>query len=296
MGQDILQEGSGDKNKIIDFISRNRIKKADFVVAKSKYIMDKLLLWGIPNEKVKLNYWGIDLNYFKPGDKSNARKKLGLPNDKKIILSPRSFAEHYNLHLIAESFVKSLETLPDCEIIFLGRASDQKYIERIKNILAEKNCLDKAHFIFNISQNEILDYYHSADLALSISRTDGFPSALFELMACRVPVIAGNIPHLNELLTDKKNVFLNDLTVQSLTEKINWAFDPGNKTILNDIVEKGYQTVHKYGDIQKNSLEFMKNISALNHIHKRSSYFSSIIFVVIDKIITSLIHRKKRIY
>ena len=258
MGQDILREGAGRTSPLQFFFLRTSVRKADYICAKSRYIIKRLNEWGINKKKIGLNYWGVDLSIFKPGDKTAAKKKLGIPLNHRIILSSRAFAQHYNIHLIAEAFANLAKEDSNVEILFLGRPSDKEYVSKVKKILEVNSCEKRAHFIFNVRVNDIVDYYHAADIAVSISRTEGFPNTIFEMMACKVPVLVGRINHVTELLEDKKNVIFCNLESDDIYKKLIWAFDSDNSKDLGKITLHGLKLVEKFGDIKKASLKVGK--------------------------------------
>ena len=263
MGQDILREGAGRTSPLQFFFLRTSVRKADYIFAKSRYLIQRLNDWGINKKKIGLNYWGVDLDLFKPGDKTAAKKKLGIPVNQRIILSSRAFAQHYNIHLIAEAFANLAKEDSNIEILFLGRPSDEKYVSKVKKIFEVNNCKKRAHFIFNVGVNEIIDYYHAADIAVSMSSTEGFPNTIFELMACKVPVLVGRIHHLTGLLEDKKNVIFCNFDSNDIYKKLIWAFDSNNSNELYQIKLEGLKLVEKYGDIKNNAMTFVNEINSL---------------------------------
>jgi glycosyltransferase involved in cell wall biosynthesis len=268
MGGDILHnEQDRQRTALERLLVRRAVKKADFIYAKSGYILKRLNKWGIL-DNVDVNYWGADLNRFVPGNREIFKKKLTRGKDKKIILSTRMFSPNYNIDLIARVSCNIARNNPEVEMIFMGKHSNKDYYDRVNRIIDEAGLSDRATFIPEVGINEITDYYQAADVAVSLARSEGFPNSVLEMMAVKTPMIVGKIPQIEELLRDGENALLCDLNGESLEQKLRWALDEKNAPEIQRITENAFQTVKKYGDLDRNAHRFVQEIKKLNSRRK----------------------------
>ncbi len=253
MGHDLLNdEGDSQVSSIEKQLVIECLKKCDFIFAKSEYLISRLHNRSIKNN-IYLNYWGISFNNLVKFNKKEIRKQLHLPQDKILILSMRAFEPRCNIDIVTQSFINLRKINDNFEIIYLGQQVVSEYYIKIKKLLAENNCSDAAHFYLNQTFQDVLYFYSACDVAVSIAKSDGFPNSVLELMAMKVPLIVGEIPHVKELLNHKKNSVLCTIDTIDLENKIQWVLSDTNKTELEYILDNGADTVMKFGDLDNNA-------------------------------------------
>jgi glycosyltransferase involved in cell wall biosynthesis len=96
-------------------------------------------------------------------------------------------------------------------------------------------------------------YYSSADVVVSISSNDSQPNCMLEAMACKTPVIMGDIPQIKEWVSDGVNGFLvpcrdQNLLSQTITEVLNMDDNRSSK-----ITSKAYEQLKEKAEMNKNS-------------------------------------------
>ena len=151
----------------------------------------------------------IDVDIFKPGDKRESRKKLGLPQDKLLLLFDAEEAS--DMRKGARYLVEALKILVDSfpvfkekvEIMVFGKISGRDREAIPVNI----------HNLKHGDTRRMISIYTAADIFVLPSLQDNFPNAVLESMACGTPVVAfstGGIPemirhHHNGFLAESKN-------------------------------------------------------------------------------------------
>jgi glycosyltransferase involved in cell wall biosynthesis len=160
----------------------------------------------------------IDIDVFKPCDKSEARKKLGLPQDKKLILfgaanvsDPRKGIMHLisALNKLAEN-----ENKNSIELIIFGKNSEH-ISGKLPFIVYAMNYVSNTESIVNL--------YNAADLFVLPSMEDNLPNTVMEALACGLPVVAFNTGGVPEMVTHKQTGFLASLgNEQELAEGLHY--------------------------------------------------------------------------
>ena len=201
------------------------LKRADYIAPDclrvKKLIMDE---YGIPEEKIFIFYWGVDLNMFYKGTNSGKKRdKMGW-SDKKIIIMNRHFEEVYGVTDFVESLPYILEKQEDVRVFLIGDGSlRDKILERIK----KHNLHEYVYAPGRVSREEMVEYLNNADLYVSSSLSDGTSVSLLEAMACELPIVCTDIPANREWIKDGYNGYLVPLkNPEKLAERI--------LTVLND--------------------------------------------------------------
>jgi glycosyltransferase involved in cell wall biosynthesis len=186
--------GSDINDKSIRKFSRLAAILSNHIILVSPAFIGKL--------KIKRNFsvipCGIDLNNFYPISKSEARQKLNLGINSKIIL-------------------------------FAG-ASENK----VKNfILAERaiNLLDfKVQLIElkNFTREEVNLMLNGCDVALLTSFSEGSPQFIKEAMACNCPIVATEVGDIKLIFGNSDGCYLTQFDEVEIAGKIRMAFEFGN--------------------------------------------------------------------
>jgi len=194
-------------------------------------------------------YNGIDLKLFYPAenaDKENAilfTGRLGVGKGLPDLLK------------IAQLLKKSN---PVIKIYVIGSGP----LGRFMNRQLIKMGLSNIIMIPNLPHEKLVGYYQRARLYVLPSYYEGFANSLLEAMACKLPVVATNIPSIQEQIDDKINGYLvNQGDISGFHEKISELLNnpekcqqfgnAGRNKVLNrftwkhvgDLVETQYQQV-----------------------------------------------------
>ncbi len=185
----------------LERVKRNIYNQTDFtIVTPSRWLKDKVEQSLLGEKEIHLIYNGIDAQIFKPYPKEEARKKLNLPFDKKIILSvvKRGQSNPWKGGNYINDSIKALRDRQDVTFICVGGEIANPQVINIPFI----------------EEEQILAFYYSAsDILLHPAIAETFGLTIAEGMACGLPVISfqtGSIPELvdhgfNGLLAEYKN-------------------------------------------------------------------------------------------
>ena len=82
-------------------------------------------------------------------------------------------------------------------------------------------------------RDEMLDFYHSLDVYVCVSRTEGTPNPCLEAAACGLPVVTTRVGNMPELIRDGENGFFVERDAADIAEKLRWLRDdPGLRDCL----------------------------------------------------------------
>ena len=164
------------------------IKYADRIIASSKYTKDDIVkTFEIDPQKIEVIHFGLDHQLFKPRDKNECRKRLGLPLSKNIILHVGNETPRKNVSLLIQAFHKLHNLANDVMLVRIGERKKGTY-DLIKGLGLENSVL----YFNGISDEELAYSYNAADLFVFPSIGEGFGIPPLEAMASGCPVIGGD--------------------------------------------------------------------------------------------------------
>lgn len=143
-------------------------------------------------KKYNLNY-NIIPNGFHI-DKLNDLKKVTKSN-KYMILSVGNYSVNKNEKDVLEAF--KLSNIENCDLIFIGKEKNAYYNKLVnyynENLHIFKKDNKSVEFLINIPYMDILNYFYTADLFVTASKTEYFPLVILESMATKTPFISYDI-------------------------------------------------------------------------------------------------------
>lgn len=135
---------------------------------------------------------GIDTERFLPGEKTTARKDLGLPQGN-IIIGCSGRLEKVKGQ---EVLIKAMSWLP--ENIHLALAGSGSYESQLRECANNLLLKSRIHFLGRI--DEMPTFYQALDIFCLPSHNEGFPLSPLEAQACNIPSIVTDVGGAHETL------------------------------------------------------------------------------------------------
>ena len=142
--------------------------------------------------KIEVILNGIDIHKFIPGP-------LDKIEENRIITTASADIPLKGLKYLVEALPKILRHFPKTKLTVIGKSPSDSEVSRLIDNL-ELN--DVITFKSGISENEIVDLYHSSQIAVIPSLYEGFGFGAGEAMACGVPLISTHSGGLKEVVGD----------------------------------------------------------------------------------------------
>ena len=179
------------------------LKDADRVITVSRKTMEYVLKLGADKSKTSVMYNGVDQNFFYPMNKEKSRDKLGLPENKTLILAVRRLVYKNGLDTLIESASLLARDYPNLLFIVIGNGPDRKFIT---NRIIQLEVNDNIRLARFVPEKLLPLYYNAADyFVIPSSSGEGLPMVLLEAMACGLPVIATTVGGTPEIIKDMVN-------------------------------------------------------------------------------------------
>lgn len=196
--------------------------------ARKSSLFKNLAIDAIPNP--------LDINIFKPTNKTEARAKLNLPTDKKLILFAaakvtviwKGFSYFQEALKILHAQISNPESI---ELVILGESDEE----------LNKTLPFKTHALGRIADVEkIALIYSAADVFTIPSIQENLPNTIMEAMACGTPAVGFKVGGIPEMIEHQQTGFLASYkSAESLAEGIQWVlFEADAETLANNARKK----------------------------------------------------------
>jgi len=204
-----------------NFLVRSALKISDAIICQSRFLQNEIEK-RISGKKFFVVPMGALLDKFKPKGKNNARKVLGLPKDKKIILFIGHLFERKGVEYLISALKLVLKKEKNilCCIIGSGHSED-----KLKKMALDLDLDSYINFLGQKTHNEIVTYMHACDIFVLPSLSEGLPVVLCEALAAGKPVVATKIAGTPELVTKDVGFLVRPKDPNDLSEKIILALN-----------------------------------------------------------------------
>jgi glycosyltransferase involved in cell wall biosynthesis len=223
----------------------------DYISIPSSFVKRTFMEKGIPENKLLVNPYGVDLSNFKQIPKEDDIFRI-------IFAGGGSLRKGY--HYLLQAFYEL--DLPNCELWHLGSVNDEMrpYIEKYKH----KNWILKGHK----PQNELYKYYSQGSVFILPSLEDGFSMVQFQAMACGLPLVCTTNTGGEDLISkDGEEGFVIPIRdVEAIKEKILYLYE--NQNICKEMGKKAKKRVSNGFTWEDYGNRYIKNIDRISRSDK----------------------------
>jgi glycosyltransferase involved in cell wall biosynthesis len=190
-------------------LNRWAIRHASLNTGDSRELLEKFQQQGAEKQNIDIIQWGVDLERFSPTvDGAKFRKDHRIPFDAQVLISPRILQPLYNIHTIAEAFIQLAERFPRLFLLVSRYRASPEYEAKVRTLLSDANVMDRVRFLDTVTHEAMPKFYRAASVVITAPSSDSTAVTLLETMASGVPVIASNLPSVQEWIRDGENGFL----------------------------------------------------------------------------------------
>lgn len=172
------------------------LKEADGVWAVSQDLARALKRLEVNPERIRVIYDGVDSHAFHPGDQQDARRKLRLDPNGKIILYVGNLVPVKALDKLLLACEQLKSEGAEFHTAIIGQGELSQTLEKQR---AGLSCRDQIKLYGSMPQETLPDWYRAADVFVLPSYSEGVPNVLLEASACGLPYVASNVGGIPEI-------------------------------------------------------------------------------------------------
>jgi len=166
---------------------------ADTVVANCEAMREHLQSgFGVPREKIRVLYNGVDSAVFHPADRARVP---ALRDAKLVIGSVGLLRPEKCLNLLVDAFAKVRGKHPEAKLVLVGSGED---LPNLKRQAAGLGLAGSVHF--EPASPHVVSWLRSIDIFVLPSRSEAFSNSLLEAMACACCPVASRVGGNPELV------------------------------------------------------------------------------------------------
>jgi len=180
-----------------NFLAKNEanlLNKVDKVTAVSYKIANDLSFhYGIDASKIDIMRNGVDTNFFTPPNSRVKREKFS-------ILYVGRLVHLKGLIDLVKSAKYVCKECPNVSFTLIGNGALRPVLEKIVHKSGLKN-----NFLFlgfATRRKELVKHYQRNSIFVLPSYYEGMPTSILEAMSCKMPIVATNIPGINEIIVN----------------------------------------------------------------------------------------------
>ena len=258
-----LLPGGGSDNDLSTSVWRKKERMLDgesiFFVACSRWLAGEAKASGLlKGQKITSIPNPIDTHLYKPGDRMEARRRLGLKEDRQYILfaSQRATNENKGMDYLVEA-CRQLHDLPQVTVLILGGHAEE---------VAPQLSLDAVPLGYVNDERRIVEIYQAADVFVLPSLSENLPNTIMEAMACGLPCVGFRVGGIPEEIDHKRNGYVAEYrNACDLANGIRWVLTSAKSDELSrDCVRKVTQN-YSQQSVALRYIDVYEQAMALKH-------------------------------
>jgi glycosyltransferase involved in cell wall biosynthesis len=199
-GSDVLVLGRRDGRRRRSVV--RALQATSAIITVGRRLAETVEALGIPASKIHVVYQGVDDALFSPGPATAARRRLGIPESGKVLVSVGSLIPVKGIDVLLEAMSRVMATHPDVRLYLVGDGAGRGVLEAQAARLGLESVV---RFVGRVEQAGLPDWYRAADLSVLASRSEGVPNVLRESLACGTPFVATRVGGVDEIASGTSN-------------------------------------------------------------------------------------------
>lgn len=206
-------------------IIRKVLQNVNVVITDSNTLSYYRKMYPVVDKKaVVLPTSFVNMETFKPMDKSRVRKEFGLPLDEKIIIFIGRIDKEKNVDFLVRSFAYVARKYSHSRLLLVGSGASLDYRNSLKELLHRLG-LTNVTFMGVIPHLKIPKILNCADVLALCSLSEGSPTVVREALACGIPVVTTKVGDVEQIITSDSIGSIVELDEEKFAQAMVRFFD-----------------------------------------------------------------------
>jgi glycosyltransferase involved in cell wall biosynthesis len=188
------------KRFLCRLLMRRELRRAARVICVSDRLRDFAISLGVESAKAITIPNGIDTERFRPHDRAQSRREMGLPQKGRIVLTAGGLIERKGHHRVIRALDELRREGLEAHLAIAGAAAREGHYEaEIRGLVAKLGMESTVTFLGAVKPERMPVAMSAADVFCLASTREGWPNVVHEAMACGTPVVAtdvGGVPDM----------------------------------------------------------------------------------------------------
>jgi len=228
--------------KILFPLFQKTIDNCDKLIVVNKGAKD-LYSKIMSNKKIEIIPYGVDSERF---------QYTSNPKNHNILIVSR-LIKRRNIDKMINAMPLIIKEYPNTYLHIVGDGIQK---ENLQKLVKSQELGKYITFHNNVSPEELVSFYRSCHLFLSLSKEDGWNQSALEAMSSGRPVICYDAPHNSMVKDNYSGLCLSDLNDETISEEIMYLFD--QEQITDKISEQARSYILKEHNWNKIGEEYHK--------------------------------------
>jgi 1,2-diacylglycerol 3-alpha-glucosyltransferase len=186
---------------VVDLIVRRLYLRCPVILFATQRFRDKILRLRIPVDRLFYDPFGIEFEFFSSGNRTAARKMLGISPDAKVVLYLGRMSEEKNIQTLIKTIPEVAKHVPKLCYVFAGYGPKLGEYRKLGTSAAKAAGI-KAVFTGLLRNDDLPYVYAAADVFVHPSLHESQAFTVLEAMCAGVPVVTaadhGEFSYLKE--------------------------------------------------------------------------------------------------
>ena len=235
-----------------------KLKKIITVSDASK--QDVIEEFQVSTDSVEVILNGIDIHTFKPGP-------IELVKKNRIITTASADIPLKGLKYLIKALPGIIKTFPKTKLTVIGKSPNNSEVSELIDAL---DLGDFITFRSGINESQIVDLYHSSEIAVIPSLYEGFGFGAGEAMACGVPLVTTHSGGLKDVVGDCA-LEISPASSEEIENAVTKLFN--NHELKRELALKGRERMEAKFDWKIAANSYVKTLSKVieefNHEHNK---------------------------
>jgi glycosyltransferase involved in cell wall biosynthesis len=180
--------------EMVKWIRSATTRRADRIIAPSRYLANMISGWGIPANKIMTVYNAVD----------------AFPEPSRVSLPPFSGSTLITAARLVrwkgiDTLIEWVSGRRDLRLIVVGDGPERSNLEALAT---KTGAAERVIFTGGVSRPQVLAYLEASDLFVLNSRYEGLPHVILEAFAAGLPVVATSVGGIPEVVESEHNGIL----------------------------------------------------------------------------------------